>query len=87
MDDARFIAKNDDRITTLFLGEWGKREHASVKFTYGGKWYPGIYLLHVSKITETTKQNIKESDIRKHSDNKIVYTPEKYDSKEENGNT
>jgi hypothetical protein len=84
MDEARFIAKNDDRITTLFLEGWGKKERASVKFTYGGKWYPGIYLLHVSKITETTKQNINESDIRKCNDNNIVYT---YDDKEENENT
>lgn len=74
MDEARYTAKNDDRITTLFLGRWGNKQHVSVKFTYGGKWHPGIYLLYVTKVTEAAKQDLNEKGVRIHDNNKIVYT-------------
>lgn len=73
MDEARFIAKNDDRITTLFLEGWGKKERASVKFTYDGNWYPGIYLLFVSNVTENTSDNFDGKGVRIHDESKIVY--------------
>ena len=85
MDEIENIIKNGERVAALSVDS-GEAEHAVVSFTYNGKWNPGIYLLYINKITETTKHYLNKSGIRIHDHNEIVYTPEKNDGTE-NGNS
>lgn len=50
-------------------------EHVAIPYAYSGEvngvWDPGIYLLQISKITETTRQHYIKSAVKVHTDDKI----------------
>jgi hypothetical protein len=67
MDTIENIDKNGNRLVTISLERWGEKPRVRLASANNGNWYPGIYLLHVIKITEVTKRHFNESNIRKHN--------------------